>query len=57
MNQKYKVQLFQDDIYEVLELDDSLDEFYRPFQGYEKVFQGSLADCEAFIRLREQGYM
>jgi hypothetical protein len=40
----------------VLELDDSLDEYYRPFQGYEKVYQGSLADCEAFIRLKEKGY-
>ena len=67
MKQKYKVQFFQDDTYEVLELEDSLDDSYQsqfqttdasfPTQEYVKVFQGSLSDCEAFIRLREKDYM
>ena len=54
MKKKFKVRFYQDNIYEVLEkqyyaLED--DDFY------EAVFQGSLSDCEAFIRLNEGGYM
>jgi len=54
MEKKFKVRFYQDNIYEVLEkqyyaLED--DDFY------EAVFQGSLSDCEAYIRLHENGYM
>jgi hypothetical protein len=45
MDKKFKVQLMLDSTYEVFEL--------NPLYTYEKVFQGSLADCEAYIRLRE----
>jgi hypothetical protein len=54
MDKKFKVRLYQDNIYEVLE------KKYYAFEDddfYESVFQGSLADCEAYIRLHEGGYM
>ncbi len=48
---KYRVRFYKDGLYEVLEfVDDDC--------GYERTgFMGSLADCEAWIRLHEQGYM
>lgn len=47
---KYRVQFYQDETYEVLEIsEDDKDD--------ESVFQGSLSDCEAYIRLNEAGYM
>ena len=51
---EYKVRFYQDDDYEVVEAVDNGDpyEFY-----YEQVFKGSLSDCEAYIRLKEKGYM
>jgi len=49
----FKVQCYKDDIYQVLEvIKDS-----KPYDIYEPVFNGSLSDCEAYIRLREGGYM
>ena len=42
----YKVRLYKDCVYEV----------YNEYT-FESYFQGSLADCEAYIRLHEQGYM
>jgi hypothetical protein len=48
---KYKVRFYQDDTYEVLQLNLNEDE-YEPTG-----FSGSLADCEAWIRLHESGYM
>lgn len=48
---KYRVGYYQDGFYEVLEFNEDED-------GYNPVgFQGSLADCEAWIRLHEEGYM
>ena len=50
-----------DDTYEVLLKDEQLifdelpDEDYWPEE--ESVYQGRLADCEAYIRLKEGGYM
>lgn len=43
-NKKYKVRFYQDDIYEV-------------YEDNECVYQGSLSNCEAYIRLHENGYM
>jgi hypothetical protein len=40
-----KVQFYQDQTYEVINSEG------------ESLFQGSLADCEAFIRLTEGGYL
>ena len=54
---KYRVSFYQDGEYEVMELISST----RTPDGYddteESVFKGSLSDCEAYIRLHEQGYM
>ncbi len=50
---KYIVQLFQDDTYQVLEITEG----EYDTDNYEVVYQGSLADCEAYIRLKEGGYM
>jgi len=45
MNEKYKVAWYLDDTYQVLNR-----------QTDEQLYQGRLADCEAFIRLQENGY-
>ena len=61
---KYKVQWFMDDEYEVLLLtrnplydENDWEDLDTSEYIYESVFQGSLADCEAYIRLNEGGYM
>lgn len=41
----YQVRFYQDNIYEVIEF------------GYSAVFQGTLADCKAWIDLHEKGYL
>ena len=50
---RFKVRFYQDDTYEVLEKKYYADEVIC----WESVYQGSLADCEAYIRLHEGGYM
>ena len=54
---RYRVSFYQDGEYEVMELISST----RTPDGYddteESVFKGTLSDCEAYIRLHEQGYM
>lgn len=53
MEKRYQVQFYQDSTYEVFELiNEGSDTEY-----WESVFQGSLSDCEAYIRLHEVGYM
>ena len=42
----YKVQFYQDNIWEVYYWDDA--------NQFQSCYQGSLADCEAWIRLKEQ---
>ena len=54
MDKKFKVRLYQDNTYEVLEKKYYA---YEDDDFYESVFQGSLSDCEAYIRLHEGGYM
>lgn len=49
---KYKVRYYQDDLYEVY----SYWEEYGTIMTQQE-FVGSLADCEAWIRLHENGYM
>lgn len=57
----YKVQLFKDNIYEVIELNklvegqswDGWDDSYQDVS----VFKGTLSDCEAWIRLNDGGYI
>lgn len=54
MNEEYKVRLFMDNTYEVYFVTHDSESF----RSDEYVcFQGSLADCEAWIRLTEGGYM
>ena len=50
---KYKVVFYQNDTYEVLEWK----AYFNEPSAWESVFQGRLADCEAYIRLHEGGYM
>ena len=58
---RYKVRYMLDDDYEVIELTPSGD---QPDENdteakfdEQSVYQGRLADCEAYIRLHEGGYM
>ena len=53
-DKKYKVRFYQDNTYEVLEKKYYI---YEDDECWESVYQGSLADCEAYIRLHENGYM
>ena len=53
--EKYKVRFYQDDLYRVME--PAYGDCYEYGEGEEPVFTGSLSDCEAYIRLHEQGYM
>ena len=49
----YEVTNLIDDTYQVNTYPDDAD-----FEDYNyAVFQGNLSDCEAYIRLHEQGYM
>jgi hypothetical protein len=50
---RYKVKFYQNNNYEVLEL---IQGAYNE-EHWDSVFQGSLSDCEAYIRLHEKGYM
>ncbi len=43
---KYHVHIFKDNTYEVINE-----------ETHESLFQGTLADCEAWIRLKERGMM
>jgi hypothetical protein len=48
---RYKVSFYKDGLYEVLETGCEGDEYWF------SVFQGTLSDCEAWIRLKEGGYI
>lgn len=52
---RFKVAHFALDTYEVSEIDSYYAE--RDVNVYSIVFRGSIVECEAFIRLREIGYM
>lgn len=55
----YRVSYYMNDRYAVYLVDESDEEFYEE-NGYNKqelVFDGDLADCEAYIRLHKEGYM
>lgn len=63
MERKYRVNLLKDNNYEVIETTIT---YGKKISAYDsepskveknKVFQGTLADCEAYIRLCEGGYM
>lgn len=52
MEEKFKIVHNKDDSWQVL-LDDGEDQLWE----MQVLHQGSLADCEAFIRLRKDGYL
>ena len=56
----YKVEFFIDDIYKVMKYSTIIDCYGEEEIDYEtgqSVFQGSLSDCESYIRLHYDGYM
>lgn len=55
---KYRVAWLIDDTYQVMETipHSFSDGAYEELEE-ESAFQGGLADCEAYIRLNEEGYM
>lgn len=55
MKTKYKVESYIDHSYRVLEIYEDEDNYDN--NNFKQVFAGSLFDCEAFIRLTENGYM
>ena len=62
MNTKFKVQLLQNGVYQIFAWEkDFTNITYDPPQGginYETpVFQGTLPECEAWIKLKEGGYL
>lgn len=56
---KYKVEPLMDTTYQVVEYSDCyVDENNRyAYENITVMFQGSLTDCEAWIRLTEGGYL
>lgn len=42
----YKVYLYLDDVYQVVDIENN-----------ETKYQGNLSDCESWIRLKEKGYL
>lgn len=63
MKREYKVRFFQDNIYEVIEIVTTYGERTSAYDSKpdkveeNKVYQGGLVDCEAYIRLNEGGYI
>lgn len=60
---KYKVEFMKDNTYEVIETVITEGERLNTYESApdtkvtQQVFQGSLSDCEVYIRLHEGGYM
>lgn len=63
MEEKYRVGLYMDNTYEVFKITTKYGERTSAYESdpnevnEESMYQGSLADCEAYIRLHEGGYM
>lgn len=63
MKKEYKVRFFQNDIYEVIEIVTKYGERTSAYNSEpdkveeNKVYQGVLADCNAYIQLNERGYL
>lgn len=60
---KYRVEHMKDNTYEVVETTTEYGERLNAYESEENkvtkesVFQGTLSDCESYIRLKEKGYM
>jgi hypothetical protein len=63
MNREYTVRFFQDNTYEVIEITTTYGKRTNAYDSEpdtveeNKVYQGGLSDCEAYIRLKESGHM
>ena len=63
MKKEYKVRFFLDNTYEVIEIITTYGKRTSAYNSESdnveenKVYQGSLSDCEAYIKLNEGGYM
>jgi hypothetical protein len=63
MRPKYKVCLLQNNEYEVIEIIKTEGARLTAYESEPdtieevKVFQGTLSDCEAYIRLKDSGYL
>jgi hypothetical protein len=63
MKREYKVRFFQNSTYEVIEIVTTYGERTSEYDSEPStveentVYQGGLADCEAYIRLHEGEYM
>ena len=63
MKEEYKVRFYMDNTYEVWKITTTYGERTSAYDGEpnkveeESVYQGSLSDCDAYIRLHEGGYM
>ena len=57
MAKEFKVRNLQDSTYQVVELMPSNEDGPYLYEDESVVFQGNLADCEAYIRLTESGHM
>lgn len=55
MNKKYKVQHLKDNTYKVLEIEGHWSFRDWNIDNQESIFQGTIVECEAFIRLKEKG--
>ena len=56
MESTLKVRNLEDNVYQVIEMYPSDDERYE-YEDEMILHQGTLLDCEAFIRLKESGYL
>ena len=45
---KYRVRFYMDDLYEIVLVDD---------EAWGSIFQGTIVECEAWLRLKEGGYL
>lgn len=60
---KYQVRFYQDNIYEVIEIITTYGERTSAYDSEPDkkeenvVFNGSISDCEAYIRLKSEGYL
>jgi hypothetical protein len=63
MDRKYKIRFYKNNTYQVFEIITTYGERISAYESEPKkieinvVFEGSLADCDSYIRLKDGGYM
>jgi len=53
METSLKVKNLQDDTWQVIEITEDIEPYHKYYNREIMLYQGSLADCEAFIRLKK----